>query len=182
MKQAPIMLDIETLGTAPGSVVVSLGAIRFRWKDGKATDSFYINISAEDCVKHGLKIDPDTVEWWAKQPKVAREAWMKDPVSIVTALSAFNDWFGTFGKPEVWCNGMNFDFPLLETMYRAVGMKSPWQYYCLNDMRTIVNTFNARDKYQVFRKENAESVYHNALDDCVEQAKFLSMLIGEAKS
>ena len=180
MKVAPIMLDIETLGTAPGSAVVSLGAIRYSWKDGNPFDKFYVNISAAECVERGLTIDPDTVEWWAKQPKVAREAWQKDPKPIATALTEFNDWFGN-QKHEVWCNGMNFDFPLLETLYRSVGMKSPWQYYLLNDMRTIVNTFNARDKYQVFRKENTESVYHNALDDCIEQAKFLSMLIGEVK-
>lgn len=180
MKVAPIMLDIETLGTDPNSVIVSLGAVRFSWKDGEVFDKFYVNLDAKNGVDLGMKIDPNTIDWWAKQPKVARDAWMKDPVPVETALGMFNDWFGD-KKHEVWCNGMNFDFPLLQNAYSAVGMKSPWQYFLLNDMRTIVNVFNARDKYQVFRKENAVSVYHNALDDCIEQAKFLSMLIGEVK-
>lgn len=181
MKLAPVMLDIETLGTVAGSAIVSIGATKFSWKDGRAIDSFYINVDASDCKKHGLTIDPDTIEWWAKQPKEARQAWMKDPHSLVTALGAFNDWFGT-GKHECWCNGMNFDFPLMESAYRAVGMKSPWQYFLLNDVRTIINLFDARADYQKFRKENTEAVYHNALDDCNEQAKFLVKLIGEAKN
>jgi len=180
MNIAPVMLDIETLGTAPSSAIVSIGAVRFSWKDGAVSDKFYINVDAADCVRLGLKIDPDTIQWWSTQPKEARQAWMKDPVSVHEALSTFNEWFGK-GKPEVWCNGMNFDFPLLETAFRAVELKSPWQYYLLNDMRTIVNMFNARDKYRVWRQNDAESVYHNALDDCIAQAKFLSQMIGEIK-
>jgi len=181
MKLAPVMIDIETLGTVAGSAIVSIGATKFSWKDGRAIDSFYINMDAKDCVRLGMTIDPGTVEWWSKQPKIARQAWQKDPVSVVTALGAFNDWFGTKNH-ECWCNGMNFDFPLLESAYRTVGMKSPWKYFMLNDMRTIVNLFNAGNAYQKFRKENTEAVYHNALDDCNEQAKFLSTLIGEAKN
>lgn len=180
MSLAPVMLDIETLGTVSGSVIVSLGATKFSWIDGSAKDSFYINISVEDCVKHGLKIDRNTVDWWGKQSKEAREAWMKDPVSMVTAFDAFNTWFGN-KKHEVWCNGMNFDFPLLEAAYRAVDMQTPWEYFRLNDMRTVVNLFNARDEYRIWRQNNAEAVYHNALDDCNEQAKFLAKLIGGAK-
>lgn len=176
----PIMLDLETLGVDPGSVIVSIGATRFSWKDGSTLDKFYINVDAKDSVDHGLVINKDTIEWWGKQSKEARQAWMVDAKPLKEALTAFSEWHGA-GKQELWCNGMNFDFPLLQVAYSKVGMEVPWAYYLLNDMRTIVNVFNARDKYQQFRKDNAEAVYHNALDDCIEQAKFLSSLIGSAK-
>jgi DNA polymerase III epsilon subunit-like protein len=55
-----VMLDLETLGHTPGSVIVSIGAVKFG--GGKILDTFYHRIDAQSCVEHGLKMDVSTVE------------------------------------------------------------------------------------------------------------------------
>lgn len=58
------MLDLETFGTKPGSVIRSIGAVMFDL-DGRTGPEFYRNIDEESCVKAGLTYDPSTVSWWA---------------------------------------------------------------------------------------------------------------------
>ena len=56
-----IMIDIETLGISPNSVVMTIGAIKFnRIDDIKSIeymDSFYCRVSKESCLKLGLEIN-----------------------------------------------------------------------------------------------------------------------------
>jgi DNA polymerase III epsilon subunit-like protein len=179
-KLQPIMLDIETLGTSPGAAIVAIGAIKFSWITGKPTDKFYLNVSAKSCVDHGLKVESGTIDWWKTQPKEARDAWMVNPQPLPDALNKFSDWFGK-NDHEVWCNGMNFDFPYMEVAFNVAKVQIPWKYFRLNDFRTIVNLFNARDKFKAKRESGETGVYHNALDDCIAQAEFLVEMIGELK-
>lgn len=66
-----IMVDLETLGTAPGSVILSIGAVRFDVEEG-LLDEFYVNIDVESSQRLGLTIDGATVMWWMKQSDAAR--------------------------------------------------------------------------------------------------------------
>ena len=45
------MLDLETLGNKPGSVIVAIGAVKFG--GGEIIDSFYERVDAESCVNLG---------------------------------------------------------------------------------------------------------------------------------
>ena len=75
-----IMVDLETLGTAPGSVILSIGAVRFDVEKG-LLDEFYVNIDVESSQRLGLTIDGDTVMWWLKQSDAAR-AKCRTPFNI----------------------------------------------------------------------------------------------------
>ena len=70
------MIDIETLGISPNSVVMTIGAIKFnRIDDIKSIeymDSFYCRVSKESCLKLGLEINKETEEWWEKQSEEAK--------------------------------------------------------------------------------------------------------------
>ena len=49
------MLDLETLGNKPGSVIASIGAVKFG--DGKIIDKFYRTINMQSCVRIGIALD-----------------------------------------------------------------------------------------------------------------------------
>ena len=66
-----VVVDLETLSTRPNSCIVSIGAVAFNLQEA-ILDEFFINVDASDCRSHGLHIDRNTIEWWKKQSKEAR--------------------------------------------------------------------------------------------------------------
>lgn len=65
-----IMIDLETMGTRPGSAILSIGACSFdpNWLGGSDSDhepgearrTFYQNITLASCLDAGLTIDAAT--------------------------------------------------------------------------------------------------------------------------
>jgi hypothetical protein len=119
-----ISFDIETLGTEPGSVVLSIGAARF--SDDEVLDTFYVNIDRQIQEDAGLTVNPNTVAWWAKQPQHARDRLLESPVSPTVALHALADWMGDIDT--VWGYGSCFDIVLLESLHRHYEVPIPWKY------------------------------------------------------
>jgi hypothetical protein len=158
-----VMLDIETFGTQPGSVIRSIGAATFDL-DGSVGATFYANIDDASALAAGLVIDPKTAEWWLQQPAAARRALLVNPIPFRDALRQFRDWYWSQNAPFVWAQGANFDPPLLEAAYRAVGEEPPWRFYNVRDTRTVYDlfSFDTRDLVRM-------RVHHNALDDTLHQ-------------
>lgn len=65
MSMKHVMVDLETLGTKPGSVILSIGAVTFDL-DGSGRDgrTFYQRVNIQSCLDAGMTVDGDTVEWW----------------------------------------------------------------------------------------------------------------------
>lgn len=154
-----VMLDLETLGTIPGSAVISVGAVEFEL-DGSTGKTFHQNITAASCREIGLIEDPATHQWWAKQSKEAQERVMRDRKPITDTVSRFGSWFLSCGAEFVWGNGSTFDVVLWECACRKVGVSAPWKFWNVRDMRTVIHLFDfdVRDMKRV-------GVHHDALDD-----------------
>lgn len=168
MKKNRVMIDIETLGNTPGSVIVSIGAVRFDMEHG-ITDEFAVVIDPVDAQSRGLHLDASTVVWWFEQPEDARAAWLAaDCVKLEYALMALHDWIVLEGteKLEVWANGSSFDGPLLDAAFRACGLPVPWMYWQLKCFRTV------KDVWPVGIVKRT-GVAHDALEDARYQALWL---------
>ena len=160
-----IMLDLETLGTKPGSVIVAIGATKFDL-DGVKADPFYSRVCPESCVKAGLQIDTSTIMWWLTQKDEARLEITKPGKQLSEALSIFSLWVGQEGDVEVWGNGASFDNALLSAAYDAIGQKRPWKYAGDRCYRTVKNLY---PHITLIRKGE----HHNALDDAITQTEHL---------
>lgn len=160
-----IMLDIETYGLAPGSVIKSIGAVKFT-PEG-IVDRFYERIDAQSCVAAGLVMDPPTVEWWLVQSDEARYEMTQPGKHISTVLLAFLQWND---DPEtlIWGNGAAFDNVLVACAGVAVGLPMPWAHRRSLCYRTMKNTNKdvPLEPYKV-------GTHHNALDDAESQARHL---------
>ena len=73
------MIDIETLGTDPDCVVLSVGAVKF--------DPFTLNEphsktlwrpSADEQLNADRSVDQGTIEWWGKQAEELVKNFMKN--------------------------------------------------------------------------------------------------------
>ena len=163
-----IMLDLETLGTRPSSVILTIAAVKFEFASDQI-ETFSMNIDPKNSKTFGLTTDPDTVQWWKEQNPEALKAFMKDPVSLETAIDSFIEFVGPkTSKMVFWANGASFDYPILESSFRAVGRPYPWKYWNCRCARTIYSVFGLNMK-----EYPRVGVYHNAVDDCLTQIKAL---------
>jgi hypothetical protein len=164
-----VMLDLETLGTQPGSVVLSIGAVAFDPDEGIGA-SFYTVISVEDSLRLRLTIDASTLRWWAKQARTtyveALGSASEGAMGLNYALHALNQWleFNTQpGTMKMWGNGADFDLTLLLACYRKAGIEAPWKFFnhrCYRTLKALRPDVRAE-----------QSNNHNALDDARNQAE-----------
>lgn len=130
-----VMLDIETLGTRPGFVVLSAACVRFT--DLAATS---VALSVPEQQALGLEIDSGTVEWWQQQSPAALAAATQNAIPLRPALdhiAAWLTWARQGGDLFVWGHGAAFDAPLLGEVYRRAGIATPWTFRDLRDTRTL---------------------------------------------
>lgn len=165
-----LMLDLETFGTIPGSVIRSIGAVAFDTHSDQLGVEFYANIEHESCLGFGLTVDAKTEAWWADQGPEAQAALLIDPKPLRQVVIAFDIWFAAFGQPLVWSQGANFDEPLWAAAIRSVGMTPPWKFWNARDTRTAYDM--AELDYKAIKHSGTA---HNALDDAKHQVQLVQM-------
>jgi len=163
------MIDLETLGTDPGCVVASIGAVLFDLDSGKVGNTFHMVLDIDDQLKSGRTITGDTLKWWFQQGEEAKRIFHEKAKPAKAVLTLFTQWFQSNGgsKTYVWGNGASFDIPILENLYNSLGLITPWKYNKIMDLRTF-KRFVGKDA----QVENL-GVAHNALDDAKAQAYYV---------
>lgn len=163
------MIDLETLGTDPGCVVVSIGAVFFDLDSGNLGPTFHMVLDIDEQLKSGRTITGDTLKWWFGQDEAAKRVFHEKAKSAKVSLTLFNQWFSSNGGPKtyVWGNGSSFDISILENLYNSNGLPTPWKYNKIMDLRTF--------KRFMGRGESVEhtGIAHDALDDAVAQAYYV---------
>ena len=164
-----LMLDIETMGIRPNSLILSIAAVIIQGTEVMA-NPFYCRVSMESCAKYGLKIDTDTLKWWLQQSEAARAEIDRDPLHIFQALTDFTEYIKKHQPDEIWGNGSDFDNVILSENYQVVGMEVPWKYHQNRCYRTLKNLY---PEIKIQRL----GTHHNALDDAITQAHHLVDLL-----
>lgn len=160
-----VMVDLETLGTQAGCVVLSIGAVRFG--PGGLGEEFYAVVSRDDSETHGLVTDADTLAWWQRQSAeasaVLKAAASDEALALKVALQQFRKWVPA--RPRIWGNGAGFDNPILAALYKKAGVPLPWKFWDERCYRTLKNMFPQVEE------GTRGGTYHNALDDAKHQAQ-----------
>ncbi len=161
-----VMIDLETLGTTPDSIILSIGACRFDLDSDKIDDAaFYTSIAPAEQQKLGRTFSDDTLVWWMQQPAEARAVFGEPKESLQSALTDLADWFAVTGAKFIWSNGASFDIPMLNHAYKGFDLESPWEFYDERCLRTFKTLPGMKD----LKVPNA--LKHNALQDAIAQAK-----------
>lgn len=173
MKHA--MIDLETLGTAGGSVILSIGGCIFD-EHGPAPSpagSFvHLVPDASQQTKLGLIVDISTIMWWLGQNPEAQQSIRKHVLSalgsgnLLDTLHKFSAWYVASDAATIWSNGADFDIPLLANLYRVAGLTAPWKYNASRCCRTIMASTGR--KMGDFGTKNV--LAHDALADAIYQA------------
>lgn len=150
MKYIDITFDFETCSTAPDAAPMQLGAIAWNRhsKDEHPfllDDTFNVGIDLRTCVTNGFSFDQSTVNWWNKQSELAKiNVLAEDAMPVDTAYLMFCKWIvSTLKKYNaenvcLWCQGQDFDFPILKTITRKFGLQMPIHQHYFRDCRTFI--------------------------------------------
>jgi len=170
-----VMVDLETLGTNAGCVILSIGAVAFDRVTGELGEPYYAIIDIQSCLDFNLEIDADTQKWWSQQSPEARKIlddvnYHPERLSLADALIAFNKFLSEFENVKVWGNGADFDNPILQYAYKVTGVKQGWKFWNGRCFRTI------KDLYAGVPAPERQGTHHNALDDAVYQATHAGLI------
>lgn len=176
-----MMVDIETLGTKPGSVILSIGAVAFSPYHGdllsNAIDNnrkFSCRIDLQSAMDYGLTIDSSTLLWWMKQSDQARYKAFEDgeSLSLNDALVRLCAFIKFHNIKYAWGNSASFDLGLLSVAFDKAELKTPWPFWGENCYRTIKNVAGVKGYKEIERV----GLHHDALDDALHQAKNLQSI------
>lgn len=187
-----LMMDVESLGTAMGAPVVTIGATLFdpySCDSGEAlmARSMLVRIDLSDAIKYADGVDGGTLRWWFEQQDEAIKALVgNDAVSVqeaLTKLSRFcnergafvdNEFFdGLSSLPKAcqfWAKDPDFDMRLMQHYYDHPGLegKMPWKFWECCSVRTVQRlAWPNPDDRPTF---DVPGVAHDARWDAVTQA------------
>lgn len=158
-----LMIDLETLGNKPGSVIVQIGAVTFN-KAGIEKE-FVANVSYDYTSWNRYKTDLSTIKWWMEQDKAIINSVFNAKVkwslcrSLIELSSLKADFF--------WAKSTSFDFGLLENAFNIEDVKSSIDFRNIVDVRDIYNLNPG------YHKHRGALNKHNALEDAIDQAKYV---------
>lgn len=183
-----IMVDLETMGTVPGCVGLSIGAVVMDFERMVLAEEFYTVVSLPDSLENFLHESDDTKAWWNKQSAEARQVigHANDPKApkLADAMTAFNSWLLGVGasvrKCRLYGNGADFDNPILRVMWDAAKVdpfNSKAGFFGGRCYRTLKSLDELFGPAFAAPKLERQGVYHNALADAKSQAEHLMSIV-----
>lgn len=189
-----IVIDLETASLQSDAAIVSIGATTFIpdavivsdepvefgvfdaviGTDIPATFEAVVNVMS--CIAAGLDTDRATCKWWSERSDEAKASILATPVLLASALEELSKWIdllrSTFDcEVRIWCQGTDFDIPILTNAYRVCGLPLPWRHTDVRDARTFIleeleMLFGPEEKpYDRIPAMDEEWVTHSALSD-----------------
>lgn len=167
-----IMIDLETASTQTNAAILTIGMVCFDPFNAKDPmgEQFYLRIDPKSydtpAAKKTFDISMDTMGWWMRQsPAAQKEAFHATPrVSVVEGIRQTHQWLKSHcGKlTQMWAHGKDFDLPILQHAFEALGLEVPWTFWMTRDTRTL---------YDVGKigKLPATGEDHQAIGDCKKQ-------------
>lgn len=177
-----IMVDNETLGVDPKSIVLQTAMVAFDLDDGlRLSDGFDLDLKYNlpvDAQQRMMRtIDMTTLSWWLKQSDEARNRVNTfeygDTERLRKLLVAMNEFVAfrrqycieSGGRFEIWSRG-SMDMNQLDSLFRWFNIRPEWKYNEVMDLRTAMNIHGVDNV-----EPRKDHIAHDCLSDCYYQIK-----------
>lgn len=168
------MIDMETLDTAPSSVILTIGAVRFDPRGTGVVERLELRPTIDEQTDNfDRTINDDTLRWWGEQSPEAIEEAMGDHGRISFKECMEQLYKFCWNKEAVWSNGACFDVAIAESAFRNLDMRIPWQFWTVRDTRTLY------DVTGVSLKDGGHVTTHKAIEDAEHQAIVVQRAYGK---
>jgi len=160
-----IMIDMETLDTAPSTVILTIGVVSFDPRGVGVIEKLELRPTIDEQTEvYNRSISDDTLRWWGEQSPDAIEEAMGDQGRISYRECMEKLYKFCWNADKVWSNGSGFDVVVAENAFRELDMKIPWPFWTIRDCRTIY------DLAGVSLKDGGHVTSHKAVEDAERQA------------
>lgn len=182
-----VVMDSETLAVDKKAIVLTLSAVRFNLlgrelgigiDNGKLVENgenvLHLKLDVTEQILAGRTIDPGTVAWWNKRSEGARQAIINgQSMSVREALILFSDFIQ---GAQPFSRGTDFDPPIIASLMEDFGLKAPWKYNQVRDVRTYIDALtDGRSGYLQQWQTPFWFVSHHSLHDCIRDAEQMLM-------
>lgn len=159
----------------PTAAILTIGICRFDPDAKEIGEKLYLAVDLDDAVRHGT-VSGSTLSWWMDQSREAQTAAFRTGprVKLRDALAEVAKFYEATGSGDacIWSNGATFDAAILEHQFRRQFGKVPWRFWSIRDVRTIVDLAEGK----CVRPRMPDNEAHNALNDAVHQANYVSAM------
>ncbi|MCX8574564.1 MULTISPECIES: 3'-5' exonuclease [unclassified Gilliamella] len=184
-----VIIDIETLDTAPTAVILSIGAFSFnkfnlketmisinhmlRSSEQNKNQSFYYNLHLLPQILRGRSISAETIDFWKNNDYSPFIGHSWDPRQALINLSKYlNDKLSNNDDVHLYFRGTSFDEAILVNAYKSLDLEVPWKFYNVRDIRTYIDALtNSNKGYIKDFKTNFNFTKHHALHDVLRDAE-----------
>lgn len=168
------MIDIETLGTKPGCVVLEIGIVCNFQNPYDASGNpgdWSADIHVDIAQQPDALIDPATLRWWMGHAAAFDRLVQAQLTGKAVAPTSAIDTLAVMLRSvdEVWANSPSFDCAILVDFVDRYAGAVPWRYVQERDFRTA-RALRPDVPYE--RPADA----HSALADATAQAEHLKKL------
>lgn len=185
-----IVIDLETASLRSDAAIMSIAAqvfdplallnnpysLPFPPEKKSPSPQFTAVVNVASCITAGLDVDKATCRWWSERSDEAKASVLATPVLLATALEELSKWLDLLRshldcEVRIWCQGTDFDIPILTNAYRVCGLPLPWRHTDVRDARTFIleeleMLFGPEEKpYDRIPAMDEEWVTHSALSD-----------------
>lgn len=185
-----IVIDLETASLQSDAAICSIAAqvfdpmalvnnphsLPFPPEGKSPSPQFEVVVNANSCIAAGLHFEMETVKWWSERSDEAKASILAAPVLLASALEELSKWLDLLRshldcEVRIWCQGTDFDIPILTNAYRVCGLPLPWRHTDVRDARTFIleeleMLFGPEEKpYDRIPAMDEEWVTHSALSD-----------------
>lgn len=147
-----LMLDIESLALGTRPVITQVALLGYDLEEDELLEPRHVQFYPVDPQQQIIpprRISASTIAWWMKQSDEARarfEQSVSDDFAELPALA--RHLIGTFNQLtldgranyELVARGPQFDVAAIETLLEDLGLKAPWDYSKVRDLRTLLAT------------------------------------------
>ena len=165
-----ITFDLETLGNTSQAPIVQIAAVLFDDK-GKVLESINLKVNLET-IPQGFIVDFSTLKWWFEQSDHAIKSVMTmGSLTHKDMCKEFMKWVqeikNKYGKDISFWSHATFDPPILDNNFKIAGVYNPIPFRAHRDIRTLTH-------FAGFIDVKRSGVAHDAIDDCIYQAKYIT--------
>lgn len=162
-----ITFDLETLGNKTTAPIVQIAAVKFT-DTNEILDDFNRHINLKSLSRYNFEVNYETIGWWFSQSDKAIKSVFceKDTVDLRQALREFIVWIEKPSEYVYWSHA-TFDPPILDYNLKQVDLTNPIPYVAHRDIRTLTH-------FSGIKAIARTGIHHNALDDCIYQAAYIS--------
>lgn len=144
-----LMVDIESLDVGPRSVVTQVALYGLDEDEDEVIDDFvysFLPIQPQLDLIQPRTISASTLWWWMQQSDEARAMFERNvledfetlPVMMRHLTREFQRMTSKYASYELWARGPQFDVVNLDSLYADCGMRAPWKYDSVRDLRTLM--------------------------------------------